>query len=375
MDSLHQPITFFTEITRFDIVKTLIPALVAFVIGILITPLITKYMFKYELWKKKSVSRTVDGKVATLTKKLHNDEARKVPRMGGLVIVLAVLLTVPLFWLLSVVFDSTWFNELNFLSRGQTLLPLAALVGGFAIGVFDDLAVVGKIKATEGFLGKYVGGGVPLRIRISFVALVGLFCGWWFFSKLGYDSIYIPFWGELGIGWAIIPLFVVVMAATYSGGIIDGVDGLSGGVMAIIFTTYSMISFLQFRFDLATLCLVIVGGILAFLWFNIPPARFFMSETGMMALTLTLSVVAFFTDTVLLLPIIALPLVVSSLSVIIQVLSKKLRNGKKVFLISPLHNHFQALGWPAHKVTMRYWVMSQMVATIGFIIFLLGYQL
>ena len=150
---------------------------------------------------------------------------------------------------------------------------------------------------------------------------------------------------------------------------------VSGGVMAIIFTTYSMISFLQFRFDLATLCLVVVGGILAFLWFNIPPARFFMSETGMMALTLTLSVVAFFTDTVLLLPIIAMPLVVSSLSVIIQVLSKKFRNGKKVFLISPLHNHFQALGWPAHKVTMRYWVMSQMTATCGFIIFLLGYQL
>lgn len=375
MSALDQPVVFFQEVTRFDIVKVLLPSIVAFVIGMLITPIITHYMFKYELWKKKSVSRALGGHAAPLTQKLHNDEQRKVPRMGGLVIVLSVVLTVPIFWSIGQITTVDWIAELDFLSRAQTVVPLAALLGGFLIGFIDDLAVVGKIKATESFIGKHVGGGLPLRYRIGFVSLIGLFCGWWFFAKLDYSSIYIPFWGSLEIGWLIVPLFVVVMAATYSGSIIDGVDGLSGGVMAVIFTTYTMIAFMQNYFDLATLCLVLVGGILAFLWFNIPPARFFMTETGIMALTLCLTVVAFFTDTVVLLPIVALPLVASSLSVILQVTSKKLRNGKKIFLISPLHNHFQAVGWPAHKVTMRYWVIAQVSATSGFILFLLGYPL
>ena len=200
MSSLDQQISFFNQITRFDIVKLLIPTIVAFAAGILVTPLVTKYMFKYELWKKKSVSRSVDGRAAPLTQKLHNDEARKVPRMGGMIVVLAVLFTTIVFWILSKAIDSQWTFELDFLSRAQTLFPLTALVGGFIIGVIDDLAVVGKIKATQGLLGKYVGGGIPLRVRIGFVALVGLFCGWWFFSKLGYESIYIPFTRDLQLG-------------------------------------------------------------------------------------------------------------------------------------------------------------------------------
>ena len=130
--------------------------------------------------------------------------------------------------------------------------------------------------------------------------------------------------------------------------------------------------FVNNQIDLAAFCAVITGGTLAFLWFNIPPARFYMGETGMIGLTVTLCVVAFLTDTVLLLPIIAFPLFITSLSSIIQMASRRLRNGKKVFLFAPLHHHFEALGWSKSKVTMRYWIVSIMTAIIGVVISLVA---
>jgi phospho-N-acetylmuramoyl-pentapeptide-transferase len=165
--------------------------------------------------------------------------------------------------------------------------------------------------------------------------------------------------------------------ALYSGGVIDGIDGLAGGIFAAMFGAYAGIAFYQQQIDLAAFCATIAGAILAFLWFNIPPARYYMSETGTMGLTITLAVVAFMTDAlgdgygVLVLPIIALPLVITVLSVVIQVLSKRFR-GKKVFLVAPVHHHFEAIGWPAYKVTMRYWVLSVVLAILGMVVALIG---
>ena len=190
--------------------------------------------------------------------------------------------------------------------------------------------------------------------------------------QLDITSVAIPFLDSWEIGIFIIPLIILVVMATYSGGIIDGVDGLAGGVFSIMFTTYAIIAILQGNFNLATFCLVVVGATLAFLWHNIPPAKFYMSETGSMALTVTLSIVAFMTDTVFLLPVIAFPLLVSSLSVILQTLSKKFLK-RKLFLVSPLHNYFRAKGLPAHNVVMRYWVVTQISCVCGLAIFLLGY--
>jgi phospho-N-acetylmuramoyl-pentapeptide-transferase len=185
-------------------------------------------------------------------------------------------------------------------------------------------------------------------------------------------AIALPFLGSLYLGWLIIPLFILIMIALFSSGVIDGLDGLSGGVMAILFASYTVIAFFQGQFDLAAFCGAVTGGLLAFLWFNIPPARFYMSETGILGLTTALTVVAFLTDSVATLPIIALPLVATVLSVVIQLASKKLRHGKKVFLVAPLHHHFEALGWPAYKVVMRYWVIGIIFAIIGLIITLIG---
>ncbi len=202
--------------------------------------------------------------------------------------------------------------------------------------------------------------------------LIGLIGGWWFFNKLGVSSIHIPFDGDWELGIFIIPFFMLTILALFSGGVIDGIDGLAGGIMAAIFTSYAGIAFFESQIDLSAFCAVVAGGILAFLWFNIPPARFYMSETGMLGLTTAITVVAFLTKSVLVLPIIAMPLFLASFSVIIQVTSKKLRNGKKVFLVAPIHHHFEALGWPSYKVTMRFWVISIFFAVIGMIIALIG---
>ena len=204
------------------------------------------------------------------------------------------------------------------------------------------------------------------------VASIGLLGGLWFYTRLEIETIHLPFIGDWFIGWWIIPLFISVMVALFSSSVIDGIDGLAGGIMAIIFTAYAGIAFFQNQINLAAFCAVVAGSILAFLWFNIPPARFYMSETGILGLTVTLTVVAFLTDTIIWLPLIALPLLATSASVIIQLMSKKLRNGKKVFLVAPIHHHFEALGWPAYKVVMRYWILGVIFALMGMIMAILG---
>jgi phospho-N-acetylmuramoyl-pentapeptide-transferase len=203
------------------------------------------------------------------------------------------------------------------------------------------------------------------------MVLIGLIGGIWFYSKLGFDTISIPLFGPVSIGIWYIPLFIVSMVACWSGGIIDGLDGLAGGAFASIFGAFAIIAFSQGKVDLATLCAAIAGILFAFLWFNIPPARFYMTEVGSVGLTATVSVVAFLTDSVVVLPIIAGLLVIEVGSVILQLLSKKFRK-KKIFLSTPIHHHFEAIGWPAHKVTMRFWIIGIVLAIIGVVIKLLG---
>ena len=252
-----------------------------------------------------------------------------------------------------------------FISRGQTLLPLFTLIAASIIGLGDDFVqIFGH--------GKWTTDPIKLRyIKISIIICLGIIIGWWFFVKLGISSLYIPWFGQVDLGYVFIPFFILIMLGVWSTSVIDGIDGLSGGVLSSIFASYTLIAFFHNQLDLAAFCAVISGGILAFLWFNIPPARFYMGETGMIGLTVTLSVIAFLTNTVLLLPIIAFPLFITSLSSIIQMLSRRFFNGKKVFLFAPLHHHFEALGWPKYKVTMRYWIVGVITSIMGVIISLI----
>lgn len=347
-----------------NVIKILGISAIASGTAILWSKFLIDFLYKHKLWKKEARTKAISGEDAVVFNALHKERETKVPRMGGLLIFITTVFVVVLFYVLSFMFPDTWIGQLNFLSRGQTWLPLFTFVAASLLGLFDDILVVSS-------LGRYIGGGISFKKRLITVALIGLAGAIWFYSKLGWDVISIPLLGQFSIGIWYIPLFILVMVACWSGGIIDGLDGLSGGVFASIFGAFTIISVSQGKIDLATFCAVITGTLFAFLWFNIPPARFYMSEVGILGLTTTLSVVAFLTDSVFVLPIIAGLLVVEVGSVIIQLLSKKFRH-KKVFLSTPIHHHFEAIGWPAYKVTMRFWIIGIVLAIIGVVIKLLG---
>lgn len=347
-----------------NILKVFGLAAFAFFLAISLTPILTHYLYKYQMWKKKARNEALGGGETPIFNQLHKEKEVGTPRMGGILIWSSTLIVALIFLIISKFFPSEITAKLNFLSRGQTWLPLFTLVAASLVGLIDDF-----LQIRGG--GSYVAGGLSLSKRIAIVAIIGLIGGWWFYSKLGIDSLIIPFVGEVNLGIFLIPLFVLVMLAMFSGGVIDGIDGLSGGIFAAIFSAYAGIAFFQNQIDLAAFCAVLVGGILAFLWFNIPPARFYMGETGILGLTTALTVVAFLTKSALALLIISLPLLATSASVVIQLLSKKYL-GRKIFTVAPVHHHFEAMGWPAYKVTMRYWVISVILAVIGMVIALVG---
>lgn len=353
-----------------DIIKVFIPATASFAVGILFAPILTHYLFKHRVWKKVVSKTALDGTPAVEFERLrttvHTGTETSTPRMGGVLIwATATFVTVGL-WFLARVVPVPLFEKLDFLSRSQTWIPLFTLLAGALMGFVNDMLDIHPSGER----------GVSLRMRLLFVTLVSAFIGWWFYMKLGVTAIGIPGDGTFTVGILIIPLFILVTLGLYAGGVIDGIDGLSGGVFSAAFMAYAGIAYFQNQINLAAFSATLTGAILAFLWFNVPPARFWMTETGTMGLTMTLAVIAFMTDTpgngygIAALPIIAFPLVVTVLSNIIQVTSKKLRD-KKVFRIAPLHHHFEAIGWPAYKVTMRYWIISIICAIVGMTVALL----
>ena len=344
-------------ILTFNVIKIFSLAAIACALAIIWSPWLTGFLYKHQLWKKSARQKAISGEDAVVFNNLHKEKEVGTPRMGGLLIWVTVLLVTFLFFIFSLLFPNSWLSDFNFLSRSQTWLPLFTLIVASIVGLVDDLLVV------KGW-GKYIGGGISFRKRLLIVVLIGLIGSIWFYQKLGMNAIFIPFIGDVSIGLWYIPLFIAVTVACWSGGIIDGLDGLAGGTFASIFGAFTIIAFSVGRFDLATFCAVITGTLFAFLWFNIPPARFYMGETGILGLTAVLSVIAFLTDSVYVLPIIAGLLVIEVLSVIIQLLSKKFRK-KKIFLSTPIHHHFEALGWPSYKVTMRAWIIGIVLACIG----------
>src|SRR3989344_4909508 len=330
-----------------EIMRIFIPATIAFLIGIGITPFLTHFLYRNRMWKKQAGKTALDGTDASEFNRLHQEREVGAPRFGGVIVWASVLLTADLLSLLARLSPNS-FGDLAFISRSQTWVPLAALAGGPLVGFIDDLFEVSGMR------------GLKLRVRLLFVAATATGAGWWFYDKLDVSAITLPFTHvPLELGALFIPFF-----------------GLAGGIFSIIFAAYAGIAFFQNQMDIAALSAAISGGLLAFLWFNIPPARFYLSETGTMALTLALTVIAFLTDTlgggrgVAVLPIIALPLIATVLSNIVQIFGKKVL-GRKILRIAPLHHHFEALGWPPYKVTMRYWVVGTIAAIIGMTIALL----
>ncbi len=345
--------------TQFDaMLKIFSLAGISFIVAMFLTPVLSGYLYRYKAGKQ----IRADGDTPVFTG-LH-EKKKGTPTMGGILIWFTTLSLAVLFWILDRALGLDFFHNLNFLTRQQTLLPLGALFASAMLGLLDDYLGIRGIGTK--------GGGLRMRYKLLLYTLVALVGAYWFYYKLEFDVLRVPGFGDITIGAWYIPLFIfVVIATSFSVNETDGLDGLAGGVMATSFFAYGVIAFLQGRFELASLAAVIGGSLMAFLWFNIHPARFFMGDTGSMSLGTVLAVMAFLTNSIIVLPIIGIVLVIESLSVIVQITSKRLF-GKKVFYSAPIHHHFEALGWPETKVTMRLWVIAGVGAVIGLAVNLIG---
>jgi phospho-N-acetylmuramoyl-pentapeptide-transferase len=323
-------------------------SVVAFLFAMFLTPVYTFMAYRYRFWKKQRTSSTT-GEDLTVFTKLHADKfKRKIPTMAGMIGVVVI----------------TVVTLLANLDRSQTWLPLAALVGGGAVGLLDDI-----INIRGNGLG--VAG---LRSSLKFLMITGMAVtlGWFFYVKLGYDTVHLPFLGDIALGWMIIPLFALAVVSTGNAvNISDGLDGLAGGLLGVSYGAFGVIALLQGQVLLAGFCFTVVGALLSYLWFNIYPARFFMGDVGSFAYGTALGVVAMLTNSLFLLPVIGVLFVIEAGSSLIQILSKRLLH-RKVFLSAPIHHHLQAIGWPETKVTMRFWVISNVAAVIGIVLAVAG---
>ncbi|MEO5691034.1 MAG: phospho-N-acetylmuramoyl-pentapeptide-transferase [Candidatus Saccharimonadales bacterium] len=321
----------------------------ALTLSLILTPIYTYAAYRFKFWKRqRDVSTT--GEALSVFTKLHASKfQRNIPTMAGLIIVLAVTVITLLFNL----------------DREQTWLPLAALLGGAIVGLIDDLINI---------RGKQLGvAGLRSGIKFAMITAVAAVGAWFFYSKLGFTAVHLPFIaGQIEIGWLIIPLFILaVVSAGNAVNISDGLDGLAGGLLASAYATYAMIALLQGNVGLAGFCFTILGTLIAYLWFNVHPARFFMGDIGSFAMGTALGVVAMLTNAIFLLPIIGFMFVVEVSSSAIQILSKKIFK-RRVFISAPIHHHLEAKGWPESKVTMRFWLIANVAGFVGLLAALAG---
>lgn len=349
------------------IIKIVVLAVFGFGLAMVLSPVLAKILYKYKIGikiKKKSVQ----GEKLSYVSKMHAHKAGT-PTMGGILVWGTVLIIAfVMSWLAPIISEATgivWISRLDFLSRSQTWLPLFALVATALLGLADDYMSVKEF-------GRNKGGGMRFLWRMVWLLVIAGITAWWFYSKLGWDEIHIPAVGDFAIGWIYVPLAIFVIVATaISSNETDGLDGLNAGILIQAFSGFAIIAFFQQRMDLAAFCAVVAGALLAFTWFNFYPARFFMGDTGAVSLGATLGVVALLTNSIIALPFLVIIYVLESSSVGIQLFSKKVFK-RKVFLAAPIHHHFEAVGWPETKVTVRFWIINLSVAIIGIMIGILG---
>ncbi len=331
--------------------------IITFLIAILLAPKFIELLKKYKI-RKKLREIASSGEKATIFQSLHAKK-KGVPTMGGILIWGTTLIVL----VGSSISSAIGLTENSLINKQETWLPLFTLITTALLGAVDDWFNIKELGKSKGINIK------PKFLWLTFLATIGAF---WFYYKLQYNQIHIPLFGDFIIGLWYIPLFILVITATANAvNITDGLDGLAGGLLIIAYGIFSIIAFFQGLFILSAFCAVIVGALLGFLWFNIFPAKFMMGDTGALSLGATLGVIAMMTDTVVILPLIASIFVIETLSVIIQLTSKKLFN-KKVFIIAPIHHHFEKKGWSEPNIVMRFWIIGGFIGSIGLILKLLA---
>jgi phospho-N-acetylmuramoyl-pentapeptide-transferase len=327
----------------------------AFLLALLLAPPFIRFLHHHKLGKQLRINATT-GEKATIFNELHAKKAGT-PTMGGVLIWGTVLITA----LITQIIASSGLIDHSLINRNETWLPLFTLITTALLGLMDDyINIKGQSK------------GLTAKPKMFWLLVFAGMGAWWFYYKLGINMIHIPLLGEVNIGIWYIPLFIFIISGTANAvNFTDGLDGLAGGLLILAFGGFGIIAFTQSLFILAAFCAVIVGALLAFLWFNVPPAKFYMGDTGALSLGATLGVIAMMTDSAISLILIGSVFVIETLSVIIQLTSKKLF-GRKVFLIAPIHHHFEKLGWSEATVVMRFWILGGTATALGVILRLAG---
>ena len=329
-----------------DLKSILIFVSCSFLIAFLFSPILTDFLYKNRIGKHLRPKMGIDGASAPIFTEMHGSK-QGTPVMGGL-----------LFWVTAAIL-TVFFN----LNRQETWLPLFAMVVAGVIGAIDDIL--------NAYGRGHNGSGIRFAYRLLIFTAVAVAGAWWFHYKLEWDNLFVPILNQtVAIGWWYVPLFIgTTIYTAFSINQTDGLDGLAGGVCSFAFFVFIFIALVQGKLHLAIFCATLVGALLGFLWFNINPARFFMGDTGSMALGMTLPIVAFLTNSALLLPLILFVPFVEGLSTIIQIVSKKLFH-RKVFRVAPIHHHFEAIGWSEPKVTMRFWLIAALGSSLGLLLML-----
>jgi len=267
------------------------------------------------------------------------------PTMGGIMVALTVIAITLVF---------------NVAGRLSSLLPIGVLVAAACLGAIDDrMTLVGGSAS-----------GMTARFKFAWLAVFGVVAALILHLPkpfgLGLHHIYVPFYGKHDIGLVYVPLAALAIIGTANAvNLTDGLDTLAGGTAAIAFVAYGIIAYVQGQVGVVTFCFTMVGALMGFLWFNSHPAQVIMGDTGALAIGAALATAAFMTGQWLLLPVVGFVFMAETLSVILQVGYFKLTHGKRIFKMTPLHHHFELLGWSETQVAMRFWMVGMMAGLLG----------
>lgn len=363
-----------------DIIFILTSLVLSSIFTFLIMPVGIRLLEQYELGKKIRTEWLIWK--ATEFARLHKNKAGT-PTMGWVFIILSViiltLLSVIIQYMSPFIYDTFWISINHSLwNRQETYIAIGTLLSVGCIWIIDDYLNIREIWRTK---------WLSARVKMICLTIFWLIWAYWFSSKLGYSSIHIPFLGDIEpdlwftsitIGsshfWLIyMAIFVLILiSSANSVNITDGLDGLAWWLLFFQYAAYGFITYTQNLFILSSLCFIIAWALLAFLWFNIHPARIFMGDVGSLSLWATLAVVAFITDTIPAFIVMSGIFILETLSVIIQMTSKKLRNGKKVFRVAPFHHHLESIWWQEQTIVMRLWLVGIILTATGMIIAIIG---
>lgn len=341
-----------------ELAKIFILAVLAFAFALFNTPILTNFLFRNKIGKQ-----IRNSEKTPIFSKMHAGKAGT-PTMGGILVWGTTAFLVAFFWFTDRVLNIDQLSFLNFLSRRETLLPVGAFLGASLVGLADDWLDSKKMGPD--------GRGLRFRFKIWLYLLVAAIGAWWFYYKLDFSTVHLPFLGNFDIGLWFLPFFILAVTATsFAVDLTDGLDGLAGGTLMIAFFCFGVIAYMQGRSDLTAMIAVICGSLLAFLWFNVHPARFFMGDTEAMGMGVLLAIVAFLTNSIFLMPLIGFVFMIEALSTLAQFAYRRLFK-EKLLMSSPLHHHFEAIGWPEAKVTMRFWIIAAVTGILGMIIYFIG---